>query len=311
MLSRTAAQLYWIGRYVERAEFTARLLEATLRLDALSARPAGKVAWESALRVTACDEGFEATGQKMTPQAVSSYLSLFRDNPNSIRCCLDTARSNAKAVRTALSRDVWEAINRAWLGLRGLATTGGYEETLALSAMIRAETRGFEGALNRMLRNEAYHFIGLGAAVERADNTARLIDVKYHLLLPEGERVGGVIDRDQWTTILHTVSANTAYRWLYHDALKPWLVAEMLILRAEMPRSLAGATEEIVQHLAFIGKRIGRQGEADRMARRRQTTLSRLSIESIFNDGLHEYLEAFVVENDRLDRVIAQQFRFG
>lgn len=311
MLSRTASQLYWIGRYVERAEFTARLLEATLRLDALSARPAGQVAWQSALLVTACDEGFAKTGQPNEPEAVAGYLTLSPANASSIRSCLDAARSNAKSVRTALTRDAWEAINRAWLSLRGLATTGGYEETLALTAMIRAETRGFEGALNHMLRNEAYHFIGLGAAIERADNTARLIDVKYHLLLPEGEKVGGVIDRDQWTTILHTVSANTAYRWLYRDGLKPWLVADMLILRTEVPRSLAGAIDEVVQHLAYIGKRLGRQGEADRLARRCQTTLSRTSIDAVFAQGLHEYLEAFVVEASHLDRAIAQQFRFA
>jgi uncharacterized alpha-E superfamily protein len=309
MLSRTAASLYWIGRYVERAEFTSRLIEATLRLDALSARPAGQAAWESALLVTGADGGFAATGLPNEPQAVSGYLTLSPDNPSSIRSCLDAARSNAKSVRTALTRDAWEAINRAWLGLRGLATTGGYEETLRLIDMIRAETRGFEGALHRMLRNEAYAFIGLGAAIERADNTARLIDVKYHILLPEGEKVGGVIDRDQWTTILHT--ANTAYRWLYRDGLKPWQVTEMLVLRPEMPRSLAGATEEIVSHLAFIGKRLGRQGEADRLARRRQATLSRTAIDSIFGQGLHEYLEGFVVENAQLDRAIAQQFRFG
>ena len=311
MLSRTASSLYWIGRYVERAEFTSRLIEATLRLDALSARPAGQAAWESALLVTAADAGFAATGLPNEPQAVSGYLTLSPENPSSIRSCLDAARSNAKSVRTALTRDAWETINRAWLGLRGLATTGGYEETLRLIDMIRAETRGFEGALHRMLRNEAYAFIGLGAAIERADNTARLIDVKYHLLLPEGEKVGGVIDRDQWTTILHTVSANTAYRWLYRDGLKPWQVTEMLVLRPEMPRSLAGATDEIVSHLAFIGRRLGRQGEADRMARRRQATLSRTAIDSIFGQGLHEYLEGFVVENSQLDRAIAQQFRFG
>ena len=311
MLSRTAASLYWIGRYVERAEFTARLIEATWRLDALSARPAGQVAWESALLVTAADGGFAQTGQPIEPLAVSGYLTLSPDNSSSIRSCLDSARANAKSVRTALTRDAWEAINRAWLGLRGLATTGGYEETLRLVELIRAETRGFEGALHRMLRNEAYAFIGLGAAIERADNTARLIDVKYHLLLPEGERVGGVVDRDQWTTILHTVSANTAYRWLYRDGLKPWLVADMLILRPELPRSLAGATEEVVSHLAFIGRRLGRQGEADRIARRRQTTLGRTAIDSVFGQGLHEYLEAFVVDNAQLDRAIAQQFRFG
>jgi uncharacterized alpha-E superfamily protein len=311
MLSRTAAALYWIGRYVERAEFTARLIEATIRLDALSPRPAGKAAWESALLVTAADGCFADTGQEIRPQTVSGFLTLAQHNPSSIRACLDAARNNAKSVRTALTRDSWEAINRAWLSLRHLATTGGYEETLALTAMIRAETRGFEGALQRMLRNEPFHFIGMGAAVERADNTARLIDVKYHLLLPEGERVGGVIDRDQWTTILHTVSANTAYRWLYREGLKPWLVADMLILRPEVPRSLAGATEEVVQHLAFIGRRLGRQGEADRLARRRQATLARTSIESVFGQGLHEYLEAFLVENAQLDRAIAEQFRFA
>lgn len=311
MLSRTAASLYWIGRYVERAEFTARLLEATLRLDALSARPAGRAAWESALLVTACDQGFAATGQAIEPQAVSIYMTLAQHNPSSIRACLDAARNNAKSVRTALTRDAWEAVNRAWLGLRGLRTTGGYEETLALIELIRAETRGFEGALQRMLRNEAYAFIGMGAAIERADNTARLIDVKYHLLLPEGEKVGGVVDRDQWTTILQTVSANTAYRWLYRDGLKPWLVADMLILRPELPRSLAGATEEVAAHLAFVGKRLGRQGEADRLARRRATMLARTKIDSIFGQGLHEYLEAFVVENAQLDRAIAAQFRFA
>ncbi|WP_420142848.1 alpha-E domain-containing protein [Sphingomonas sp.] len=311
MLSRTAASLYWMGRYVERAEFTARLIEATLRLDALSPRPAGKAAWESALLVVAAGCAFAGTERAGDPQAVAGYLTLAPDNSSSIRACLDAARNNAKSVRTALTRDVWEAINRAWLGLRGLSSTGGSEETLALTAMIRAETRGFEGALQRMLRNEAYHFVSMGAAIERADNTARLIDVKYHLLLPEGEKVGGVIDRDQWTTILHTVSANTAYRWLYRDELKPWLVADMLILRPEMPRSLAAATEEVVSHLAYIGKRLGRQGEADRLARRRQTTLARTSIDSIFGQGLHEYLEVFVRENAQLDRAIAAQFRFS
>lgn len=311
MLSRTASSLYWMGRYVERAEFTARLIEATVRLDVLSPRPAGQGAWESALKVAAAEEAFLATGESMTPLNVSRYLTLSADNPSSIRSCLDFARSNARAVRTALSRDAWEAINRAWLGLRGRSSTGGSQATLALVESIRAEARGFEGALHRMLRNESYAFIGLGAAVERADNTARLIDVKYHLLLPEGEKVGGLIDRDQWTTILHTVSAVTAFRWLYRQGLKPWLVAELLILRHELPRSLAASLDEIVTHLNFLGKRTGLQGEADRIARVSQNMLNRCTIDSIFAKGLHEYLSAFIVENARLDRAIGKQFRFG
>ena len=115
-----------------------------------------------------------------------------------------------------------------------------------------------------MLRSEASFFVRLGAAIERADNTARLIDVKYHLLLPEGEKVGGPIDRDQWTTILHTVSAVTAYRWLYREGLKPGHVVDLLVLRPEMPRSIAASSEEVSQILTAIGRRLGRQGEADR-----------------------------------------------
>ncbi len=311
MLSRTASSLYWMGRYVERAEFTARLIEATIRLDALSPRPAGQGAWDSALLVAAADYDFGLTGETKSPLNISRYLTLSASNPNSIRSCLDAARSNAKSVRTALSRDAWEAINRAWLGLRGRATTGGSQATLAIVEAIRAETRGFEGALHRMLRNEAYSFIGLGAAMERADNTARLIDVKYHLLLPEGEKVGGLIDRDQWTTILHTVSAVTAYRWLYSEGLKPWLVAELLCLKAELPRSLVASSEEAVMHLNAIGRRTGLQGEADRLARLRHNLLERTSIDTIFARGLHEWLTGFIYENTRIHQAIGQQFRFG
>lgn len=311
MLSRTAASLYWVGRYVERAEFTARLIEATLRLDALAPRPAGQGAWESALNVAAVDDSFTATGESRTPANVSRYLTLSRDNPSSIRSCLDQARGNARAVRTALSREAWEAINRAWLGLRDRSSTGGAQATMSLVDSIRAEARGFEGALHRMLRNESSWFIALGAAIERGDNTARLMDVKYHLLLPEGEFVGGVIDRDQWTTILHTVSAVTAYRWLYRDGLKPTQVAELLILRRELPRSLAASTDEVVNLLNALGKRTGLQGEADRLARSRQTAVNRTSIGSVISGGLHEYLSAFIIENAALDSAIAGQFRFA
>lgn len=311
MLSRTASALYWLGRYVERAEFTARLIEATIRLDALSARPAGQGAWESALLVAAADDVFTATGEARTPQNVSRHLTLSRDNPSSIRSCLDNARSNARAVRTALSREAWEAINRAWLGLRDRSSTGGTQATLALAETVKAETRGFEGALHRMLRNESSWFMSLGAAIERADNTARLIDVKYHLLLPRGELVGGVIDRDQWTTILHTVSAVTAYRWLYRNGLKPVQVAELLILRRELPRSLGASADEVVNYLGLLGKRTGLQGEADRLARQRQNAIGRSSINAIIAGGLHEYLTGFIVENSVINEAIGKQFRFA
>ena len=311
MLSRTALNLYWTGRYIERAEFTARLLEATVRLDSLSPRPAGLAAWDSALAVAASDVGFADTGETLSPSTVARYLTLADENTSSIRSCLRNARTNARAVRTALSREAWETINRAWTGVRDRSSPGGTQATLSLIEQVKAETRGFEGALHRMLHNEASWFIRLGAAVERADNTARLLDVKYHLLLPEGARVGGPIDRDQWTTILHTVSAVTAYRWLYRVGLQPWLVAELLILRSELPRSLAASMEEVVTVLTALGRRSGKQGEADRVARARLTRLRQCRIEALFQSGLHEFLQDFLNELPALDQAIAQQFRFA
>jgi uncharacterized alpha-E superfamily protein len=310
MLARTASYLYWIGRYTERAEFTARLIEATVRLDALSARPAGEGAWESALAVAASKEDFAATGEAIGPTNVANHLTLSEANPNSIRNCLYNARMNARAVRTALTREAWESINRAWLSLRDRSAVGGTQATLNLVDSVKAEIRGFEGALHRMLRHESFWFLRLGAAIERADNTARLIDVKYHLILPEGEKVGGVIDRDQWGTILQTVSANTAFRWLYRDGLSPSSVVEMLVLRRELPRSLAATVDEVVRLLDSLGKATGFQGEADRMARLRQQRIGKTHIREIISGGLHEYLQAFITENRLLSQAITRQFRF-
>lgn len=310
MLSRTAACLYWLGRYIERADFTARLVEATVRLDALSARPAGEVAWMSALLVTDADGAFMATGDNLTPQNVSRFLTLSADHPGSIVHCLDRARDNARSVRTALTRESWAAINRAWLIFHGRASPGGTQATLNLVDQTKAEVRGFEGAIHRMMRNHASWLIRLGQSIERADNTARLLDVKYHILLPEGEYVGGTMDRDQWTTILQTVSAVTAYRWLYSEGLTPARVTELLVLRKEVPLSIAGAAEEVVEMLSALGKRTGLQGEADRLARARQRKLAATRVSEIMNGGLHEFLEAFIIENAALDGAIARQFRF-
>ena len=310
MLSRTASNLYWMGRYVERAEFTARLVEATIRLDSLSARPAGMGAWTSALAVASATRGFNATGEKLSPMHVTRYLMLDEINGSSARSCIESARMNARAARTAITREAWGTINRAWLALKNRASPGGTQATLNLIDQIKAVARDFEGAVNRMLHSESYWFVRLGAAVERGDATARLLDVKYHLLLPEGERVGGIIDRDQWLTLLQVVSARTAYHLLYPQGLKPWLVAEMLVLRRQMPRSLIAVVEESGHMLSAIAGTVGKQGPADRLARRRESALDRLDTDSLFQNGLHQFLTDFIQENAALDAAIAQQFRF-
>ena len=261
--------------------------------------------------MTETDEAFAATDASMTQQNVARFLTLDTSHPGSVVRCLDMARNNARAVRTALTREAWTSINRAWLVFDKRASPGGAVSTLNLVEDVKAETRGFEGAINRMLRNRANAFIRLGQSIERADNTARLLDVKYHLLLPEGEKVGGVIDRDQWTTMLQTVSAVTAYRWLYSEGLTPVNVIDLLLCRQEMPRSLAGASEEVVEILSLLAKRTGLQGEANRMARMRQSRMAKTRAKEVLASGLHQYLQAFNDENALLSGAIARQFRFS
>lgn len=310
MLSRTAASLYWLGRYVERADFVARLVEATLRLDVLSTRPAGEDAWRTALAVSETAEAFAAGGHALTREQVAHFLLGSAAHPGSILRCLAMARDNARAVRTALSREAWQAINTAWLLFDQRPARYDPTATLAVVDAVKAETRGFEGAVHRMLRNQTTSFIRLGQAVERTDNTARLLDVKYHILLPEGERVGGTVDRDQWTTILQTVSAVTAFRWLYSDGLNPTNVIDLLLSRAELPRSLAASTEETVAALTALARASGTQGEADRMARTRQARVARTRTGDVIAAGLHQHLRALIVENAQLHDAIGRQFKF-
>ncbi|WP_085808614.1 alpha-E domain-containing protein [Sphingomonas sp. TZW2008] len=310
MLSRTASSLYWLGRYVERADFIARLVEATVRLDVLSPRPAGEAAWQSALVVTETAEAFKASGASLTREAVARFLTSDTSHPGSIVRCLDMARMNAKAVRTALTREAWSAINGAWLVFDKRMSRLDSDRTLALVDAVKAETRGFEGAIHRMLRNQTTLFLRLGQATERVDDTARLLDVKYHILLPEDQSVGGTVDRDQWTTILQTVSAVTAYRWLYNDGLVPANVIDLLLSRAELPRSIAAAIEETVDVLTALAKRTGTHGEAGRMARARHARMTKTRTGDVIVSGLHQHLQALIAENDELHSAIARQFKF-
>lgn len=310
MLSRTASNLYWIGRYMERAEFTTRLVEASIRLGSLSGND--DQVWKSALVVVGAEPSQGDEGDRRIDAATARrYLLLDKANSTSVYSCLNLARESARASRNLLTQELWEALNRAWTTLRARANTGGTQVTLNLIEQIKAETRGFEGALARMLRSEAYWFLRLGSVMERGDNTARLLDVKYYLLLPEGQEVGGRLDHDQWTTLLQVVSGQSAYRQIYKQELKPWLVTDLLIFRSALPRSLIAAAAETVSLLAQIGENSGRQGEADRLARRRLDRLEDGDVNEVLDYGTHEYLLRFVSDTAALDQAIARQFRFA
>ncbi len=312
MLSRTADNLYWLSRYAERADFVARILDAAMRLSSLPAGYGGGETneWESTLACAGNSEIFRPLYGAVNEDTVCNFLAFSPQNPSSIRSCLSTARENARAVRTALTVEMWEVINDAWLRLREFeGRDTGREEFARFIEWVKGVAQAFDGAAYRtMLRNDAFWFTRLGTAVERADNTARILDVKYHMLLPEGERVGGTLDYFQWTTILREVSALTAYHWVYRESVKPWLVADLLILNREMPRSLANCYEVLVRHLDLVADAYGRRGPSQRLA---SATLSRLSgenIDRIFETGLHEFISVFVAENNRLGEAIVTQY---
>jgi uncharacterized alpha-E superfamily protein len=311
MLSRTADNLYWLSRYTERADFVARILDATLRLAVLPSSYGGeRNEWEGAVSVAGDVQEFKRLYDVADEYTVRDFLAFSPNNPSSIRTCIETARENARAVRTALTVEMWDSINGAWLELQKMRTQGmTHDEFVAFVEWVKGVSLAFDGSAYRtMLRNDAFWFTRLGLAIERADNTARILDVKYHVLLPRTEAVGGSLDYFQWTTILREVSALTAYHWVYRESVKPWLVADLLILNQQLPRSLANCYEILVRHLDLIGEDYGRRGPSQRYASNTLARLRSTRIESVFTKGLHEFIEEFIVENNRLGSAIAEQY---
>jgi uncharacterized alpha-E superfamily protein len=311
MLSRTADNLYWLARSIERAEYLARILDTTLRLTALPLAYVGTSnEWQSAVATAGCVEAFSAAYGEANEQTVTHFLAFSAANPSSIRSCFENARLNARAVRTALTVEMWDTINGAWLELKKWGDGPSSRQDFAsfLRWVVESSLRFDGSAYRTMLRNDAYWFSRLGVYIERADNTARILDVKYHLLLPAIERIGGPLDYFQWTAILRSVSALTAYHWVYRENVKPWLVAELLMLRDEMPRSLASCYENLVQNLDRIGRAYGRQGSAQRQARTIRARLENSRIEDIFQAGLHEFLGEFITSNNQVGAAVTQQY---
>jgi uncharacterized alpha-E superfamily protein len=316
MLSRTADNLFWLARYMERADFVARIVEATQRLAALPHHASDTgTEWESALEASGAADGFHETKEKIEEATVVEYLTFATGNPSSIRNCIEWARANARAVRTALTVEVWESINVAWIELKrfekGNLGSGRYdrEDLTRFLEFVKRISLDYDGATHRtMLRNEAYWFSRLGLYIERADNTARILDVKYHVLLPQTEMIGGSLDYFQWTAILRAVSALTAYHWIYRESIKPWLIADLLILRVEMPRSLIACYDNIARFLDAIGKGEAEPGQAQAIAHQIVERLEQATTKDIFKVGLHEFITAFVEDNSLLGQTISEQY---
>jgi uncharacterized alpha-E superfamily protein len=191
------------------------------------------------------------------------------------------------------------------------ASRGDYDrrELARFLDFVKKTSLDYDGSAYRtMLRNDAFWFSRLGLFIERADNTARILDVKYHVLLPENESVGGSLDYFQWTAILRAVSALTAYHWVYRENVKPWLIADLLILKLEMPRSLIACYDNIAHFLDAIAKAYGRTGASQKQAHAVMQRLEAATTSEIFRFGLHEFITGFVQDNDRLGNTISEQY---
>ena len=314
MLSRVANSLYWVSRHVERAENTARMLDVTYRMSLLPYRvlesgQAWAEPWALPLVISGLATAYyERYPGVLSPNQVLRFMVLDPLNPSSIYSCIHSAREAARTVRGAITSEMYEDLNALWLNLRARDFESIAAEGIsAFFDYIKMRSHQFRGVtFGTMLRDESYHFMRLGTFIERADNTARILDVKYHTLLPSVGDVGGAVDYYQWGALLRSVSAFDAYRKIYRDVITPLRVIELLVLRDDVPRSLHVCTNEIYNILRHIADASSR--EPERLAGELHAQLHYGRAEKIITFGLHEYLMDILDKLHSLNNEINQHF---
>ena len=310
LLSRTAESLYWLSRYVERADSTARLIEMGNRMAMLPGAYSQQE-WRSVARASGCLDAFEDP-DGITEAAIIRTLLLDKDNPSSIRACLENARQNAKAARTSLTMSMWSALNEGWRKLELMDVAEAQRDLAGVLDWVKARAAMIRGtSTSTMLRDDAYLFLGLGGHIERADMTLRLLDVKSYVLLPETEVVGGGRDHHQWTSVLHATSAVRAYHHVYRSDYSPGKIADFLILNPQFPRSVRYSFSKVRHCLKLLavshGKELACVGTAEEMLGEMQE----LKVGEIFRDGLTEFVHDAIGRTNQLGSEISTAFHFG
>ncbi|MEM6759112.1 MAG: alpha-E domain-containing protein [Pseudomonadota bacterium] len=312
MLGRTANGLFWMYRYLERAENTSRLIETGQRL-ALTRLGNSDDEWRPVLKAAAMDQGFEAAHETLTRDAAIDWMLRAPGNPASVMSTVSMARQNAREVRTAVTEEVWEATNGAYMAIKALLARKVSDRDLPqVLAAIRQRTALVRGATHgTMMRNDIYDFVRLGTFLERADNTARILDVKYYVLLPSAMSVGSSIDNVQWESILRSVSARGGFRMAYGNAGSARDIAAFLILDRRMPRSLAFCVGKILDNLGYLINDYGTRNEALDHAEALAADCLHADIDDILDQGLHEFLQDVLTRLALLGRQIEIDYRFS
>ena len=313
MLSRTADHLFWMSRYMERAENTARMLDVNYQTALLPQSTAvSELGWRGLLSISELSGDFARRYGEVTAKSVMDYMVRDERNPSSIFSCLRAARENARAVRGALTTEVWETTNQTWLEFNRLLRENTFErDPSGLFEWVKFRSHLSRGVqVGTMLQDESLHFVRIGTFLERADNTARLLDVKFHAV--ESDFYGAADARDQeydfyhWSAILRSVSGFEVYRKVYRNVIQPEKVAELLILRQDMPRSLAACTQEVVANLKLVAP--DATSETLRRAGRLHADLEFGRIDEILSTGLHAYLTQFLDRVGDLGAGISRDF---
>ncbi len=311
MLGKTAGGLFWMFRYLERSENTARLIEAGFRIGLT--RPVGEDdEWQSVLQTAAVAHLYQERHETLEAGKAIDFLLRDPANPSSVMSAIAAARQNARLVRTAITREVWEAVNDTYMILKqALQRPVSTRDLPEVLATIRQQSALVRGAMHgTMLRNDVFDFCRLGTFLERADNTARILDVKYYVLLPSISQIGSSLDNVQWETILRSVAGQRAYRWITQGEASPMGIADFLIFDGRMPRSLAFSMRKIATNMAYLE---GVYGTRHPSHDQTDVLLSRLengSIERVFDDGLHEFITDFLTDTARLGQQIERDYRF-
>lgn len=312
MLSRTADNLYWIARNMERAETAARLLEVGARISLLPTAHGYRNDWDSLLRASGNANGYAAKYGEPAQAQIESYLFFDRDNPNSVASCITNARENGRIIRTALTTQVWDALNTAFQELRQIEINRNGHELSRLTDWVMRHAAMVRGAIDAtLLRNDGYNFLNIGYYLERGDSTARLMDVKYYVLLPRADYVGSGLDNDQWSMLLRAMSANRAFHWAYGGEITSAKIAHFLILNPQCPRSLITCVAGMNNHLTRLAKLYGRETPAQAAAAQLLSALENQSTEQIFEEGLHEFLTRFIGEAASLGAIIHDAYLSG
>jgi uncharacterized alpha-E superfamily protein len=314
MLSRTADHLFWMARYIERAENTARMLNVNLEASLLPQAGAFvQQGWGATLGITKLQEQFQAQHRHLSQEDVLDFMVRDPDNVSSIVSCLRQARENARAVRGVLTTEVWETHNATWLMLqRHLETDFVRQDPSRFFEWVKYRSHLSRGVtLGTMLKDEALHFIRLGTFLERADNTARILDVKFHGARSEAQTELGTgepapMDFYYWASLLRSVSGFEIYRKVYRDVISPRRVAELLMLRQDMPRSLLACMQEVVANLANV--RNSSSHDTERLAGKVHAELRFARINDILDSGLHAYLTRFLEQIYEVGDGISRDF---